>query len=46
VSHASTDPSTFMEVPGTAHGIAILRADGSEPVWAAMDATIAKGFGS
>lgn len=46
VSHASTDPSTFLEVPGTAHGIAILRGDDSEPVWAAMDATITEGFSS
>jgi len=44
VSHASTDPSTFLEVPGTAHGIAILQGDGSDAVWAAMDATISRGF--
>jgi pimeloyl-ACP methyl ester carboxylesterase len=46
VSHASSDPSTFLEVPGTAHGIAILQGGHSDAVWAAMDATIAKGFGS
>lgn len=46
VSHASTDPSTFLEIPGTAHGIAILRGDGSDAIWAAMDATIARGFDS
>lgn len=46
VSHASTDPSTYLEVPGTAHGIAILRGDDSDAIWAAMDATIAKGFAS
>jgi pimeloyl-ACP methyl ester carboxylesterase len=44
VSHADSDPSSFIEVPGTAHGLAILQGGGSQPLWDAMDATLAKGF--
>ncbi|MDC7122054.1 hypothetical protein OMK64_10945 [Cellulomonas fimi] len=39
------DPSTFLELPGGAHGVALFTTAHREQVQAAMDATLARGFG-